>query len=102
MAGKGEKIEKKKHKKKVEKIDATTQVNSYTIEFELSHHPGVDNRDIEENKRSSDCNPIPTELAAELIDRLEDHKRNTESRKNIELAFENDFHLEPSPDRCRD
>ena len=67
VAGKGEKIEKKKSRKKVEKVDVVTQVDSFTIEFEINQAC----LDLDLIRRKADCAPIPNQL----IDRLEHHKR---------------------------
>ena len=94
VAGKGEKIEKKKSRKKVEKVDVVTQVDSFTIEFEINQAC----LDLDLIRRKADCAPIPNQL----IDRLEHHKRTLQRESNIEMSFENNFHPEPSTDQFRD
>ena len=97
VAGKGEKIEKKS-KKKVEKVDVVTQVDSFTIEFEINQA----SLDLDLIRRKADYAPIPKQLAAQLIDRLNNHKRTLQRESNVEMSFENNFHPEPSTDQFRD
>ena len=97
VAGKGEKIVKKL-KKKVEKVDVVTQVDSFTIEFEINQA----SLDLDMIRRKADYAPIPKQLAAQLIDRLNNHKRTLQRESNVEMSFENNFHPEPSTDQFRD
>ena len=98
VAGKGEKIEKRKEKKKAEKVDVVTQVDSITIEFELNQA----SLDLNLSRRSDDYAPVPRQLAAQLIHRLENHKQTLQRENNFEMSFDNNFHPEPSTDLCRD
>ena len=98
VAGKGESIDKKKSKKKVEKVDVLTQVDSFTIEFETNKA----SMEVDMISRKSDFTPIPDLLAAQLIDRLETHKRTLEKQNSFEMSFENNFYPEPSADLSRD
>ena len=98
VAGKGEKIEKKNSRKKVEKVDVVTQVDSFTIEFEINQA----SLDLDLIRRKPDYAPIPNQLAAQLIDRLEHYKRTLQRESNVEMSFENNFHPEPSTDKFRD
>ena len=95
VAGKGEKIEKKRSKKKVEKLDAVTQVDSLTIEFEVG-------KALSEKMKKEDFAPVPKQLAEQLISKLEIHRKSLENEKNIELGFENNFHPEPSDEIVRE
>ena len=97
VAGKGENIEKKS-KKKMEKVDAVTQVDSFTIEFEINQA----SLDLDMIRRKAHYAPIPKQLAAQLIDQLNNHKRILQRESNVELSFENNFHPEPSTDQFRD
>jgi len=96
VAGKGEKIEKKKTKTKAEKVDVVTQVDSFTLELELNQSS------LDLSRRSADYAPVPRLLAAQLIHRLENHKRTLQRENNFEMSFENNFHPEPSTDQFRD
>ena len=98
VAGKGESIDKKKSKKRVEKVDVVTQVDSFTIEFETNKA----SLKVDMVRRKSDFAPIPDLLAAQLIDRLETHKRTLEKQNSFEMSFENNFYPEPSTDLSRD
>ena len=98
VAGKGEKIEKKNPKKKVEKVDIQTQVDSFTIEFETNQA----SLDLDLARKKDEYSPIPRQLAAQLIDRLEIHIRTLQKETMVEMSFENNFHPEPSTDRFRD
>ena len=98
VAGKGEKIEKRKEKKKAEKVDVVTQVDSFTIEFELNQA----SLDLNLSRRSDDYAPVPRQLAAQLIHRLENHKRTLQRENNFEMSFDNNFHPEPLTDQFRD
>ena len=81
VAGKGEQIEKKS-KKKVEKVDVVTQVDSFTIEFEINQA----SLDLDLIRRKADYAPIPNQFAAQLIDRLYYHKRTLQRESNVEMS----------------
>ena len=79
-------------------MDVVTQVDSFTIEFEV-HQASLD---LDLSRRSGDYAPCPRQLAAQLIHRLESHKRTLQRENNFEMSFDNNFHPEPSTDQFRD
>ena len=71
----------------METVDVVTQVDSFTILFELNQA----SLDLDIIRGKADYAPIPDQLAAELIDRLEKYKRTQEKENYVDLSFENNF-----------
>ena len=86
VVGKGEMIERNHVRRKPHKLDSITQADSFCIHFETKQQ-SIEDEDEEATKKRIDF-AYSKNMVAQIIDKLETHKKTLQRNNNIDISFE--------------